>query len=263
IRDTFRKLTNVFEMSEQYFFKQYKKSNNIVSDNYLALCKKQLEGVYSKLPEVPFSNVWFASRMAHLIPENSTIHFGILNSLRTWNFFELPPSVTSASNVGGFGIDGNVSSLVGASLANKDKLFYAVIGDLAFFYDMNVLGNRHVGGNLRILLVNNGKGTEFRQYNHHASYFGEGAEDFVAASGHFGCKSPTLVKNFATDLGYEYLSASSKEEFSANCERFLTDRPGEKSMIFEVFTESELESQALESMQSIASNPAGKTKEMA
>ena len=48
----------------------------------------------------------------------------------------------------GFGIDGNMSALLGASLAKSDKLYFGVIGDLAFFYDMNCLGNRHVGSNL-------------------------------------------------------------------------------------------------------------------
>ena len=61
---------------------------------------------------------------------------------------------------------GCLSALIGASLAHKDKLYLGVIGDLAFFYDMNVIGNRHVGNNVRILLINNGKGNEFRNYQH-------------------------------------------------------------------------------------------------
>lgn len=70
---------------------------------------------------------------------------------------------------------------------------------------MNAIGNRHVGNNVRILMVNNGKGTEFRQYNHHASYFGDSADEFVAAAGHYGNQSPKLVKHYAEDLGFEYL----------------------------------------------------------
>ena len=263
IRDTFRKLTNVFEMSEGYFFNQYIKTTNAISDNYLALCKKQLESVYNKLPEVPFSNVWFASKMAHLIPENSTIHFGILNSLRTWNFFELPQSVTSASNVGGFGIDGNVSSLLGASLVNKDKLYFGVIGDLAFFYDMNAIGNRHVGNNLRILMVNNGKGTEFRQFNHLAANFNEDADRFIAAAGHYGNKSPNLVKHYAQDLGFEYMSASNKADFDTVYKRFLTPTITTKPMLFEVFTTNEDESTALQAMMNIEENIKGKAKDIA
>lgn len=261
IRDTFKRLRYVFEMTESHFFEYYAKGTQ-VDDSYFRQCRQNLEDIRGKIPQLPFSNVWLASKLAHRIPENSEIHFGILNSLRTWNFYELPPSVSSSSNVGGFGIDGGLSTLIGASLANSDKLYFSVIGDLAFFYDINVLGNRHVGNNLRILLVNNGKGTEFRQYNHSAAYFGEQADDFIAAAGHFGKKSPTLIKNFAKDLGYDYLAASSKEEFESCYERFVSPEVLNKPMIFEVFTDSELESTALELIQTIVSSPKGKAKDL-
>ena len=53
------------------------------------------------------------------MPKNSIIHFGILNSLRCWNCFEIDHSIRGYSNTGGFGIDGGVSSLIGASLVNR------------------------------------------------------------------------------------------------------------------------------------------------
>lgn len=262
LRDTFRRLRYIFDMPEQSFFEHYvtKKS---VGDSYYRNCSKRLESIRKKIPELPYSNIWLASKLAPEIPQGSVVHFGILNSLRSWNFFELPKTATASSNVGGFGIDGGLSSLIGASLANPNKLCFAIIGDLAFFYDINVLGNRHVGNNIRILLVNNGKGTEFRQYDHHAAYFGESADEYVAAAGHFGNQSPTLVKNFATDLGYEYMAASSKKEFEGCYEGFITSDKLDKPIIFEVFTDSEKESQALEMIQNIASSPEKQIKSLA
>ena len=153
--------------------------------------------------------------------------------------------------------------MVGASFANRNKLYFGVIGDLAFFYDMNVLGNRHIGRNIRLLLVNNGKGTEFRQYDHHAFHFGEEADEFIAAAGHFGRKSPTLVKHYAEDLGFEYLAASNKEEFERLHERFLTPMVTERPMLFEVFTDSEEESKALELMLNLEESVKGKAKQIA
>src|SRR5690606_9835867 len=144
VRDTFRKLRYVFEMPEESFFEHYtKQAEKPANNQYFKQCADFLKTVQSKVPEVPFSNVWLASKLAAKIPAGSAVHFGILNSLRTWNFYDLPPSVSRYSNVGGFGIDGGVSSLLGASLANPDKLYYGVIGDLAFFYDLNAIGNRH------------------------------------------------------------------------------------------------------------------------
>lgn len=253
IRDTFRKLTNIFEMSEETFFESYaaNSKNKDAGSNYAELCNSLTREIRSKAPELPFSNIWLASKLADKIPANSVVHFGILNSLRAWNFFELPSSVESISNVGGFGIDGGLSSALGGSLCNQSKLTFCVIGDLAFFYDMNVLGNRHVGKNLRILLVNNGKGTEFRQYGHLAESFGEEADRFISAGGHFGKKSPVLVKHYAEDLGFEYFSAANKDQFEGVFDRFVQSQLTERPMLLEIFTNSDDESKALELMVNI------------
>lgn len=251
IRDTFRKLTHVFEMDELSFFEYYTERNNSARNEYYSSCQSQLRQIRQKIPVLPFSNIWIASQLADKIPQNSVIHFGILNSLRAWNFFELSETITSSSNVGGFGIDGALSTTIGASFTNSEKLFYCVLGDLAFFYDMNSLGNRHIGKNLRILLVNNGKGTEFRQYGHVSSSFGDELDKFVAASGHFGKQSRSLVKHYAQDLGFEYLSASNMSEFELACPRFIDPEIGPKPLLFEVFTNSDNESSALFSMMNI------------
>lgn len=254
IRDTYRKQRYIFQMSEIRFFDYYSENNGSKKDDYLKTCKNHLSTLYKKFPEIPFSNIWIASKMAHLIPENSTIHFGILNSLRSWNFFEMPLSVSSASNVGGFGIDGGVSSLIGASLANTNKLYFGVIGDLAFFYDMNVLGNHHLRNNVRILLINNGKGVEFRLFNYRDSKIGDDLDKFTAAGGHFGNKSRLLVKHYAEDLGFEYISASNKEEFNDAHKRFLTSEMTDKPILFEIFTDGTDESDALEAVLNIEEN---------
>ena len=57
-----------------------------------------------------------------------------------------------------------------------------------------------------------------------------------------------LVRNYAEALGFEYISASNKEEFEAHYERFVDSRLGEHSIIFEVFTTPEEESDALKAM---------------
>ena len=244
LRDTFKKLRYVFEMPESAFFAHYTDSE-VGDDSYLALCKKAYEEVYGHIPDLPFSNIWMAQQLAPCLPENSVLHLGILNTLRSWNFFEIPVSVLSYSNVGGFGIDGDMSSLIGASLANPEKLYFGVLGDLAFFYDMNVMGNHYVGRNVRIMLVNNGRGTEFRNYNHMANMFGVDADAYMAAAGHYGNKSKNLVKHYAEDLGFEYMSASSKDEFNSVYQRFVTADMHDKPMLFEVFTDSKDESDAL------------------
>ena len=260
IRDQFNTLRYEFEMTEADFFRYYTIEDVEPQNSYYEECCKEYSRLFIKMPDLPFSNLWVASMLAPRLPKNCALHLGILNSTRSWNLFQLPKSVTSFANVGGFGIDGGVSTLIGASLINKDKLYFGVVGDLAFFYDMNSLGNRHVGNNVRLLIVNNGRGTEFRNFYHVGSTFGDQADEFIAAAGHYGNQSKDLVKHYAEDLGYEYLTASNKEEFRLVYEKFIDSRITDKPMVFEVFTDSAEESSALKSIWNIETTKTGELK---
>lgn len=267
LRDLFRRLTNVFEMTEEEFFSRYAAmdvpSRREAGEAWLKECHSEYDKLHALIPEVPFSNIWIAQHAADRIPEGSILHIAILNSLRAWDMFEVPESVRTQGfvNTGGFGIDGCMSSMIGGSLARPDKLHFLIIGDLSFFYDMNVMGNRHVGNNVRILLVNNGKGTEFRNYNHPAAQFGEAADEYMAAARHYGNKSHNLVRHYAEDLGYEYLSASNKEEFLKVIDHWLTSETTEQPMLLEVFTNNEDESNALKMINELVVDTKQKTKE--
>ena len=265
LRDTYRKLTCVFEMEEQTFFEHYADPAVSARHDFLDTCWRTLQATWAKIPleALPFSNVWIASQTAQRIPAGSVLFLGILNTLRTWNYFDIPNTVYGYANTGGFGIDGYVSSMIGASLSHPDKLYFCVAGDLAFFYDMNVLGNRHVGRNVRILLVNNGKGTEFRNYMHPGAAFGEKADKFIAAAGHYGNKSHLLIRHYAEDLGYEYLSANNKEEYLQKLDRFLTPKVTDRPMLFEVFTTNGDESEAIRMINTLNVSTFGLAKNIA
>ena len=247
IRDYFHKLENVFEMDEKTFFEYYAKNpKKNAGSGYYENCKQECDDLLNRLPELPFSNLWIASQTIDKLPDNAQLHLAILNSLRTWNYFAGKNNMVSFSNTGGFGIDGIVSSAVGASLVAPEKLIFCVVGDLAFFYDLNSIGNRHIGNNLRIILVNNGRGTEFKNYWTPGSYaLGDETDEYIAAAGHFGNQSPDLVKNYAENLGFEYITASDKESFEKNIAYFTQTKSTDKPILFEVFTNSKDESDAL------------------
>jgi len=247
-RDFFKNLSEVFQMEEVDFFKRYTLDNYEEKVDLLKICQEEFKKVTSSIPEMPFSNLYIGQKLGMKFPNDSILYLGILNTLRTWNFSEINPTVRTYSNVGGFGIDGTLSAAIGSSFANPQRLTFVVLGDLSFFYDMNSLGNHCIGKNLRILLVNNGKGIEFRHLNHQAAFMGDDADDFVAAAGHWGNQSHDLVKHYAQDLGFKYLTASNKEEFEMVCEEFLDDSYKEKPILFEAFTTTEDEQECLMSL---------------
>lgn len=257
VRDTFAKLRYVFEMEEDEFFLRYSKektefekcdSEEKQVDEWNALYKK----LYCAIPELPFSNMWIAKNTASYIPNNSILYLGILNSLRSWNFFEIPENITCYANTGGFGIEGGMSSLCGASLADSNKLCFGIFGDLGFFCDINVLGNRHIGTNLRIMVVNNGAGAEFySKYSTCLPLFGEDLGPYCAAEGHFGAKSTKLIKDFVENLGFEYMSAATKEAYLIKMKHFTDKVVDKKPILFEVFTDCKAEALARETIETI------------
>lgn len=245
------KLNSVFVMDEIKFFEYYSHSTESKEISFYNECHDNYMKLFNAFSEVPLSNIYVAKKLSNKIPANSLIYFGILNTLRSWNYFELPSGVRAQSNVGGFGIEGIVSSCIGASLSNPSQLCFACVGDLSFFYDMNSIGNREIKGNLRVLVINNGHGQEFENYNHAAAYLGDDVNKYVAAAGHFGCKSLDLLKHFATDLGFEYLSAKSCEEFDSVYPKFLRANTDGKPILFEVFTSEKEENIALKASRNV------------
>lgn len=255
LRNPFKRLTCVFQMPDWYFFEKYSvKGEN--KHKFIDDLKPRYARIYEGIPDLPFGNIWAAQQLSHQIPSDSVFHLSVSNTRRSWNIFPLPLGVVSSCNVGCCGIDGCTSTLVGASLASPDKLHYLVTGDLAFFYDLNSIGNRHVGRNVRIMVVNNGIGVEFRINS--CSAMGNDVDQYVAAAGHFGHQSPQLLRHMAEDLGFQYLSASSKEEFLEALPIFTNPSLTERPMLFELFVKPEDDKEAISLMSNIEiddSNP--------
>ena len=109
--DTFFKLDSVFQMSEQQFFDKYSEMNSVERGNqYYIDLKAEDQKIRQSISDLPFSNIWIAQNSILKVPEKCNIYFSILNTLRSWNFCELPAGVSGFSNTGGFGIDGGISS---------------------------------------------------------------------------------------------------------------------------------------------------------
>lgn len=107
-----------------------------------------------------FQAVW---RVIQALPPGSRLQLGNSMPIRYANLIGHAPGTllrSVNSNRGTSGIDGAVSTAVGAALATSD-LTVLIVGDLGFFYDRNGLWHAHVPANLRIVLLNNHGGGIF------------------------------------------------------------------------------------------------------
>jgi 2-succinyl-5-enolpyruvyl-6-hydroxy-3-cyclohexene-1-carboxylate synthase len=232
IVDTYDHLTKVFECDYDEFFKDAKYGNGDTS--YLTVWKEAIEAQRVDA-ELPLSNAYLAQQLYRTIPNGSIVNFAILNSLRVWNLFPLERRCRCFSNVAAFGIDGCMSTFMGQS-TQTDSLCFLIIGDLSFYYDMNSLGLRQIGRNVRILLVNNYGGMEFKYAS--TSESRKKIDQYIAAGGHF-----KNAKGWATTCGFEYFQIKTKNEFNIIREKLLS--PSEKSMVVEVFIDEQDENDAM------------------
>ena len=60
-----------------------------------------------------------------------------------------------------------------------------------------------------------------------------------------------LLRHFAEDLGFKYISATNKDEYLNNLDTFINPKQNEKSVVYEVFTNGEDESAAIKAMNTI------------
>ena len=224
VKDTYDHLTLHIHSSIYDFFKSYNCSVEIGNHDYLNAWNKFNDIINRQIP-LPFSNAFCARKIANKIPPSSIVNFAILNSLRVWSWFDLDKSIECYSTVSAFGIDGGTSMLIGESI-ESNQLCFLFTGDLAFYYDINALGIRHIKNNVRIMIVNNSGGVEFK-YKANSNAM-PNIDKFIAAAGHY-----KNAKGWVEDCVFLYLSAKSEIEFDKVLEIFVSE--SNKPIVMEVF----------------------------
>ncbi|MDQ1001120.1 2-succinyl-5-enolpyruvyl-6-hydroxy-3-cyclohexene-1-carboxylate synthase [Neobacillus niacini] len=101
-------------------------------------------------------------QLADMLPEGATLFVGNSMPIRDLDSFFLnnQKSIKVIANRGANGIDGTVSTALGAGLYSKP--LYLVLGDLTFFHDLNgLIASKLYGIDVKIIVVNNNGGGIF------------------------------------------------------------------------------------------------------
>ncbi len=188
---------------------------------------------YPPPSDLRLSVLFIAQQLVKHIPNGSRLQLAVIQCQVSTGLFDLHDSVEVFCNLGGYGIDGPLSTAVGESLADPSRKVFCFIGDLSFFYDMNILGNRHIKNlrNLRILLENNHEGCTFRHNAVIEPAWGEKASVLVSAAGHY----KNGAKGWVESCGFKYMCARTQEEYLAQIDDFC-NKEYDSPVVFEVFT---------------------------
>lgn len=110
---------------------------------------------------LPFSDLLVTGYFMEALPEGAVLQLANSSPVRNAQLFPLRPGVEVYCNRGTSGIDGSMSTAVGYASVH-DGPVYLLIGDLSYLYDLNILYNGTIPGNLRIVLLYNNGGEIFR-----------------------------------------------------------------------------------------------------
>ncbi|EXG77876.1 2-succinyl-5-enolpyruvyl-6-hydroxy-3-cyclohexene-1-carboxylic-acid synthase [Xylanibacter oryzae DSM 17970] len=130
-------------------------------------------------------------------------------------------------NRGVNGIEGSLSTAAGFSVVSEDMVF-CVIGDLSFFYDQNALWNQNIGGNLRILLLNNNSGGIFKNL--------KGLSDSPVCKTMVAASHRTSAHGICDENNIGYICAHNEKELQENMCKFMNSGSS-RPLLFEVFTD--------------------------
>ena len=134
-------------------------------------------------------------------------------------------------NRGVNGIEGSLSTAAGFSCVTEKNVF-CVIGDLSFFYDQNALWNQNLRGNLRILLLNNGKGGIFNML--------KGLEQSAARDAYIAAAHHTSAEGICQQNQVMYLKAENMSELQQGMEILLYSE-SLHPVLLEVFTDASVD----------------------
>ena len=137
--------------SSSGYLESWKKVNALTKENMAAI---------RDLTELSEGRLFY--QLAEMLPEGATLFVGNSMPIRDLDSFFLNnnKSIKVMANRGANGIDGTVSTALGAAVFSKS--LYLVLGDLTFFHDLNgLIAAKLYDIDIHIILVNNNGGGIF------------------------------------------------------------------------------------------------------
>jgi len=187
-----------------------------------------------EMKKIPFCDLKVFSVLNSKIPNNYNIQVSNSSPIRYFQLFDQNITCQMFCNRGTSGIDGSLSTAVGASWVSKHPTLF-VTGDLSFFYDSNGLLNNYVRKDLRIIVINNRGGGIFKILPGYAK--GKAHETFIETRHNYSSKQ--LAKMY----GFKYSHVNSLLGLKFSLLNFF--KTSSKPKILEIKTSSQLSSQIL------------------
>ena len=207
-------------------------------NTWLSLKMTRLTGHKSFVASAPYSDFTVHRTILECLPNHINLQLANSASIRYAQLFEANPTHAIYCNRGTSGIEGSMSTAIGAAISAQETQSRATVfitGDLSFFYDINALWQKYTPNSLRIIIVNNNGGGIFRIL--------PGAKQIKPFETFLETTHSRNASLMASEFGFEYFDAHNLNALKSILESFFN--PSSAPRILEVFTPSTLNDQVL------------------
>tara|TARA_B100001173_G_scaffold191846_1_gene165588 strand:+ start:1593 stop:3287 length:1695 start_codon:yes stop_codon:yes gene_type:complete len=237
--DTYQSLTRIIPVSPEKVLKFFTgiEVNSDYRDKWLGK-DSSLQKVYNQfIKEIEFCDLKVFETVLNKIPQESQLQLGNSTVVRYSNLFDQPfqNKLRCFSNRGTSGIDGTLSTAVGAASATQ-KLTTVITGDLSFFYDSNALWITPFPQNLKIILINNKGGSIFRII--------DGPSNIDELEPFFEAKHDLKAEYIAKTFGLDYTFCDNEADLDESLKGLYFYKK-DKASLLEVSTENQLNPEIL------------------
>lgn len=198
------------------------------SSPYACHWRERIDRLPSPTPR--YSSLEVVGSLLSLLPEEPCVlHLANSSSVRYAELFRKPRRLLTLCNRGTSGIEGSLSTALGFARQRAEERHFIVIGDLSFFYDLNALGLPEVGSNVRVLLLNNQRGSIFQSLP--TLEMDRLSQRYITA------EHQLRAQGWAESCGWEYLSVQEASELEETMAYFVG--PADRPRLLEAFVSSE------------------------
>lgn len=177
----------------------------------------------SYLQHAAFGKLTALARILQIVDPQTVLHLGNSSAVRFSQVLQTRSDLSYYSNRGTSGIDGSLSSAVGAAMVSGHQ-HLLILGDLSFVYDSNGLWNRSFPENLKIVVLNDGGGGIFRLL--------EGPDQMDFFEEFSVTHHPVSLELLSGAFGRRFARAASMEELEREAVKLCT--PGSGLSVLEV-----------------------------
>lgn len=200
----------------------------LASSPYAGHWRERIDRLPSPTPRYSSLAV-VGSLLSHLPEEPCVLHLANSSSVRYADLFRKSRRLLTLCNRGTSGIEGSLSTALGFARQRAEERHFIVIGDLSFFYDLNALGLPEVGSNVRVLLLNNQRGSIFQSLP--TLEMDRLSQRYITA------EHQLQAQGWSESCGWEYLSVHEASELEETITYFVG--PAERPRLLEAFVSSE------------------------